>query len=59
MTFYGILYQDGLIVDGSEAPITILTLFQKAAKNAYPEAQYRVGLAFMNGYGTQTDIGQG
>ena len=50
--------QDKLYFDRTPE-IQILKLFQEASKHAYPEAQYRLGLCYMNGYGTQTDIGQG
>ena len=58
MTFYGILFQDGYWVDRTPK-LEIFKLFQDAAKNANPEAQYRVGLSYLTGYGTSIDVNQG
>ena len=58
MTFYGILFQDGYWVDRT-SKLEIFKLFQDAAKNANPEAQYRVGLSYLTGYGTSIDVNQG
>lgn len=57
MTFYGILFQDGYWVDRT-SKLEIFKLFQDAAKNANPEAQYRVGLSYLTGYGTPIDVNQ-